>query len=170
MKKNIFTYVLVFIVLGTLGLAFARQGQDSPSNKEKDQLKEQQEKKGRFPTAEYAEPDSTDTTKNRIRKEKQLRHNDFKIVAKDPPDWQTERVFVGEGAMNFPALPVAESAYIVVGKVTAAEAHVSENKKNVYSEFTVSISKVIKTANSSIVNGSEHSQSDWGLLNILTAG
>jgi len=57
--------------------------------------------------------------------------------------------------MNFPALPVAQSSYIVVGNVNTAEAHVSENKKNVYSEFTVSVSKVLKTANSSVVEGRE---------------
>ena len=153
MKTNIFTYVLVALVLGTLGVAFARHSQNSPANH--DRSKQPQEKKNLFPTAEYDEPDSPDARKNRIRKEKQLRHNNFKIVASNPPEWQTERVFVGEGAMNFPALPVRESAYIVVGKVTAAEAHVSENKKNVFSEFTVSVGKVFKTADSSIIGGSE---------------
>ena len=152
MKTNIFTYVLLVLVLGTLAVAFARHGQNTPAS---NRLKPPQEKKNGFPTAEYNEPDSPDATKNRIRKEKQLRHNDFKIVASNPPEWQAETVFVGEGVMSFPALPVGESAYIVVGVVTAAEAHVSENKKNVFSEFTVSVSKVFKTANSSVISGTE---------------
>ncbi len=153
MKTNIFTYVLVVLVLGTLGVAFARHSQDNSA--QNDRQKSPQEKKNGFPIAEYDEPDSPDPAKNRIRKEKQLRHNNFKIVASNPPEWQTERVFVGEGAMSFPALPVRESACIVLGKVTAAEAHVSENKKNVFSEFTISVSKVFKTATSSITDGSE---------------
>ena len=160
MKKNIFTYVLTVLVLGTLGLAFARHSQNSSATSERS--KPPQEKKTTFPTADYDEPDLPDATKNRIRKEKQLRHNDFKIVASNPPDWQTETVFVGEGAMSFPALPVRESAYIVIGTVTAAEAHVSENKKNVFSEFTISVSKVFKTANSSIVERSEIAASRIG--------
>jgi hypothetical protein len=151
MKRSIFTYVLLVLVLGTLGLGFARHSQNRSA--QNDRLKQQQ--KYRFPIAEYDEPDSPDPTKNRMRKEKQLRHNDFKIVASKPPEWQTERVFVKEGAMNFPALPVRESAYIFTGKVTAAEAHLSENKKNVVSEFTVSVSRVFKTADSSIINGGE---------------
>jgi hypothetical protein len=57
--------------------------------------------------------------------------------------------------MDFPALPVAQSEYIVLGKVTAAEAHLSENKKNVYSEFKVSVENVLKTASSSIIAGTE---------------
>jgi hypothetical protein len=156
MKKHAFTYVLVLMVFGTLSLAFARHKQASPTNSEKDdQQKQQQDKKSRFPIAEYEEPESTDATKNRILKEKQSRHNDFKIVAKNPPEWQTERVFVPEGGMDFPALPVTESTYIVVGMVTGAEAHVSENKKNVFSEFTVSVNRVLKTANSSVGEGNE---------------
>jgi hypothetical protein len=43
----------------------------------------------------------------------------------------------------------------VLGEVKTAEAHVSENKENVYSEFTVLVTKVFKTANSSIIEGSE---------------
>ena len=37
--------------------------------------------------------------------------------------------------------------------MTAAEAHLSENKKNVYSEFTISLEKVFKTASSSVFEG-----------------
>jgi hypothetical protein len=152
MKTKIFTYVLLVLVLGTLGVAFAQHNQNSPANTPPN---DPQEKKNWFPTAEYNEPDLPDAAKNRLRKEKQLRHNNFKIVTSNPPEWQAETVFIGEGAMSFPALPVRESDYIVIGSVTAAEAHLSENKKNVFSEFTVSVSKVFKTANSSIIEGSE---------------
>ncbi len=130
-------------------------GQGGNSKADKTLVTLQQEKKNRFPTAEYNEIDLADLRKNQLRKEKQKRHNDFKIVAKEPPEWQTERVFIGEGAMNFPALPVAESKYVVLGRVTNAEAHLSENKKNVYSEFTVLVEKVFKTAKDSVVEGSE---------------
>jgi hypothetical protein len=64
-------------------------------------------------------------------------------------------MFMDEGLALVPALPVAKSAYIVLGEVKIAEAHVSENKENVYSEFTVSVTKVFKTASSSVVEGSE---------------
>lgn len=63
--------------------------------------------------------------------------------------------FIDEGLALTPALPVAKSAFIVVGEVKTAEAHVSENKENVYSEFTVLVSKIFKKANSSIIEGTE---------------
>ena len=60
-----------------------------------------------------------------------------------------------EGDFDFPSLPIAQSTFVVLGRVTGAEAHLSENKKNVYSEFKVLLEKVYKTANSSTVEGTE---------------
>lgn len=155
MKTNLLTYLLGVFVLGALGVTVVRYNQTPGRSLQDNQPNKTQQKKVRFPVALYDEPDSNDPEKNRLKKEKQKRHNNFKFVTAKPPDWQTERVFTGEGAMHFPALPVAESSYIVLGRVTKAEAHLSENKKNVYSEFAVSVERVFKTANSSIIEGSE---------------
>jgi hypothetical protein len=76
------------------------------------------------------------------------------MVATNPPDWQ-ELLVIDEGLVQTPTLPVTQSAYIVLGEVKTAEAHVSENKKNVYSEFTVLVRQVLKTAISSIIEGTE---------------
>lgn len=156
MKIQKLTLALFILVLGTLGLAFATRNQ-APADKSSNSaaLKQQREKKGKFPVAGYEEAELTDPKKNQARKEKKLRHNNFSIVAKNPPEWQAERMFIDEGLALTPALPVAKSAFIVVGEVKTAEAHVSENKENVYSEFTVLVSKIFKTANSSIIEGTE---------------
>jgi len=152
MRISPLTLLLVILLIATLGFTSVRRTQ-GVSNKQTPQR--EQIKKDHFPTAEYEEPDLADARKNRLRKEKQKRHNNFKIVSSSPAEWQAERVFIGEGAFNFPALPVERSAYILIGKVADAQAHVSENKKNVYSEFTVSVERVLKTAKSSIMEGSE---------------
>lgn len=157
MKIQKFTLFLVLLVFGTLGLTFAtRRNQPQSRNvTDTEALKQQQEKKEKFPTAAYDEPELTDPKKNQAQKEKKARHNNFSIVAKNPPEWQAQRMFIDEGLALIPALPVAKSGFIVLGEVKAAEAHVSENKENVYSEFTIMVTKVFKTANSSIVEGSE---------------
>lgn len=155
MRTNLITCLLGALLIGGLGLTFVRYTQSAQNVSPTDKLKESQQKKDRFPIADYDEPDTNDPERDRKRKEKQKRQNNFKLVTSKPPDWQTERVFVGEGAMNFPALPVVESSYVLVGRITKAEAHLSENKKNVYSEFTVVVENVFKTANSSIIQGSE---------------
>jgi len=155
MRLTFLSYVLALLVVGALGLTLVRYSQAVGTPIQDDELKKAQQKKSHFPIAQYDEPDLKDPRKDQLRKEKQKRHNDFNFVTGKPPEWQAERVFIGEGAMNFPALPVATSTYILLGKVTNAEAHLSENKKNVYSDFTVSVEKVFKTADSSIIPGSE---------------
>jgi len=156
MKIQKLTVVLFLLFFGTLGLTFARRNQTQTTRvTQAEALKQQQEKKGKFPIADYDEPELSDPKKNEARKEKKLRHNNFKIVARNPPEWQAETLFIDEGLALTPALPVAQSACIVVAEVIAAEAHVSENKKNVYSEFSVVVTRVLKTANSSIIEGAE---------------
>ena len=155
MKITSLSYVLALLVMGALGLTVVHYSQANGSSTQDDELKKAQQKKNHFPIAEYDEPDLKDPQKDHLRKEKQKRHNDFNFVTGKPPEWQAECVFIGEGALNFPALPVTKSGYILLGKVTNAEAHLSEDKKNVFSEFTVSVEKVFKTADSSIIEGSE---------------
>jgi hypothetical protein len=156
MKVHKLTIVLLVLVCATLGLTFGQQNQTEKDNaREIEYAKQLQARRLRFPTADYDEPDLADPKKNEARKEKKLRKNTYKLVARNSPDWQSESVASNEGELDFPALPVAESAYIVLGKVTSAEAHLSENKKNVYSEFKVSLEKVFKTASGSVSEGTE---------------
>ena len=156
MKVYRLTYFLLLLIVGTLGLTSARYKQEPrDSTKESDYTKQLQARKLQFPTAEYNEADSTDPKRNESLKEKKARKNNFKLVARNPPAWQTERIAINEGGMDFPALPVAQSEYIVLGKVAGAEAHLSENKKNVYSEFKVIVERVFKTANSAIIPATE---------------
>lgn len=155
MKIHKLTYALLILVFATLGLTFGRNqnsGDAAKANEYKNQLAARSQ---RFPTAAYEEPDLADPRKDKALKEKKIRKNDYKLVARNPPSWQAERVVINEGGIDFPALPVAQSTLIVLGKVTAAEAHVSENKKNVYSEFTVLVEKVLKSSSSLSVEGSE---------------
>lgn len=156
MKIHKLTFVLLILVFGTLGLTFATRDQTrSLPASDTEALKQLQDKKRSFPVAKYDEPELTDPKKNQALKEKKLRHNEFRMVARNPPEWQAELLVIDEGLVLTPALPVRESAFIVSGEVKTAEAHVSENKKNVYSEFTILVKQVLKTANSSIVEGTE---------------
>ena len=44
-----------------------------------------------------------------------------------------------------PALPIIQSDAIVIGQVTSAQAHLSSDKTNVYSEFVVRVNDVLKS-------------------------
>lgn len=45
---------------------------------------------------------------------------------------------------DFPPLPVEESTTIIVGKLTEANAHISEDRSGVYSEVSVKVDEVLK--------------------------
>jgi len=152
-----FTYLLVLLIVSTLGLSLFRQtySQSAAGAAQKaSSLDRSQEAKKHFPVAEYDEPDLPDPAKNRTKREKQKRHNNFKFVAKNPQPWQTESVFIPEGNLDFPALPVRTSQLIVVGRVRDASAHLSEHKMNVYSEFGIAVTSVLKRATEAITDGS----------------
>jgi hypothetical protein len=148
-----FTYILVALVLVTLGLSFVRRAQPfaaaylpEQTNSKSDKF---QDAKRHFPTAAYDEPDLADA-----KKEKQKRYNNFKLVSIKPQPWKVETLITSDSLFAFPALPMAQSDLIFIGTVGSATAHLSENKKSVFSEFTVAVESVHKTNNQSITPGS----------------
>jgi len=46
--------------------------------------------------------------------------------------------------VGLPALPIAKSAAVIIGEITDAQAHLSEDQTNIYSEFAVRIDEVLK--------------------------
>ena len=145
------TYLLILFVLGTVAFSVLRHQSQAPAasapQKNTDHAKRINE---RFPVANYDELDSTDLPKIAKRK----RYNDGKLVYSRVEPETVESVFTPEPHASFPALPVAESDVIVVGTIGAGEAHVSENKKNVFSEFTLIAENVLKARLSELAQGS----------------
>jgi hypothetical protein len=152
------TYFLLILVASTLGLSLVRRTYSISATSGPTQTAAKpdrsQEAKQNFPTAEYDESDLADPAKNAAKKEKQKRHNNFKLVSKNPQPWQTETVFIPEGNFDFPALPVSTSQLIAVGTVSEASAHLSEHKMNVYSEFLVVLSSVLKAPTKEVADNS----------------
>lgn len=98
-----------------------------------------------FPTADINEPDSDDSVKGRAKKEKRQRFDAWQFVWSKPESWIAESVLSSEGYLDFPALPVNESDIILIATVSSSEAHISENKKGVFSEFKLVVESVLKT-------------------------
>lgn len=144
------TYFLLVLILTTLGFSLFKRGQPVASDvagQAKDRADRVQETKRQFPMAEFNEPDLPDPEKNRAKKEKQKRYNNFKLVSIKPQPWKVETLVTSDSLFAFPALPVAQSDMILTGVVGSAKAYLSENNKNVFSEFTVAVELVHKGAN-----------------------
>jgi hypothetical protein len=97
-----------------------------------------------YPIADYDEPEPSDPSKRAARKEKQKRYNKFPLVMEDPHPKDVEISFIGHPEIYIPALPVEKSDVIVVGDVVTGEAHLSEDKQNVFSVITISVKSVYK--------------------------
>lgn len=149
-KMHGLTYFLMGLVLATLGLSLVSHGSPfvpivaSQTNDKADRFHDD---KRRFPTAEYDEPDLPDPEENLAKREKQKRYNNFKWVSIKPQPWRVETLVTSDSLFAFPALPVAQSELIFTGIVGSAKAHLSENKKNVFTEFTVTVEAVHKATN-----------------------
>lgn len=56
----------------------------------------------------------------------------------------TSRTKFFDWPADFPALPVAQSSTIVIGRVLQANAHISDDKSAVYSEVVIKVDQVLK--------------------------
>jgi hypothetical protein len=104
--------------------------------------------KKHFPTAEFNEPSPTDPLKRAQREQKQKRKNGLGLVSPKIQPNTNGAAFLPENQFDFPGLPVEQTPVIVIADVLQSEAHLSEDKTNVYSEFTVRIVEVIKASTS----------------------
>ncbi len=148
------TYILLAFVLVTVTISIAtikarvlnKVPAVSKQNSELAKRRQREEDaKKQFPTADYDEQEPTEPDKKLARKATQKRYNNFGLVSRNPSPDSGGNVFIPEGLFDFPSLPVANSDVIVLGEVLDGQAHLSENKTNVYSEFTVQINTVFKS-------------------------
>jgi len=153
------TYLLILLIFLTLSFSLVRRNYffaEAHTGNQKDaRAQRYEEAKRYFPTVDYKQPNLPDTEENRPKKEKQKRFNDLgNWVFANTESYIAENLSVPEGLFNFPALPVAKSDAILIGVAGETKAQLSENKKNVYSEFVVAVGTVFKTSNQEIKKGS----------------
>lgn len=149
------TYFLLMLVVGTIGVSVVRHRNSIPtataSQKGRDEYKKSNE---RFPTADYDEQDLPDPEKNAKRKDKQKRYNDGNFVYTHIEPWLEETTLTLEPHSSFPSLPVAESEIVVIGTIATTQAHLSESKRNVFSEFALTVEAVLKSKIPGVAQGS----------------
>lgn len=153
------THLLIVLIVITLSFSLIRRNYffvGAQAGSQKDAKAERYEQaKRHFPTVDYNEPNLPDTEENRPKKEKQKRFNNLmKWVSATPQSYIAENSAMPEGLFSFPALPVAKSDIILVGVVGETKAYLSENKRNVFSEFMVAVETVFKTSNQQLKQGS----------------
>lgn len=158
------TYLLLVLIIMTLSFSFIRrnylsveaQARSQQAGNQKDaKATRYEEAKRHFPMVDYNEPSLPDTEEHRAKKEKKKRFNNLgNWVSAITQPYIAENVSLSGGYLNFPALPVANSDIILTGVVGETKANLSENKRNVFSEFAVAVETVFKTNNQQAKQGS----------------
>jgi hypothetical protein len=158
MKNNRMMWVLVtLVVLTTLAITFGTrdsQSQEKTANRSlatSTPYDKGYEDFSMYPVVDYNAPETTNAVELEERKLKNQRYDNKGFVLTNPhPD--DGGVALDEEAPLPPAIPVAESNLIVIGKINDTKAVLSNDKSGIYSEYTFQISEVLKRDSSKKVD------------------
>jgi hypothetical protein len=131
------SFILTVLFVPGIG---AQQGQEVDRVRQRDEaairaLDEQ------LPIVDLDAPKPSEPAARAKRLAKDRRHN----LGKPPIGGRfTIMTTVYHWPADFPPLPVEESTTIIVGNVSEANAHISEDRSGVYSEITVKVDEVLK--------------------------
>lgn len=152
-KPNIRVFLVSISALAILmGLVLfsARASRNTVTTRAKPQQKSKQdaalarqEFESRFPTVNYDSPEPANSDEKAKRKQRN-KHYDGKGLVKQHASYDSEVSENSEAFLNLPALPVAQSPVILTCVVLNSEAHLSNDKFAVYSEFNVQVETVLK--------------------------
>jgi hypothetical protein len=108
------------------------------------------EQDNQVPVVDFDSPEPDDSVRPEQRRKKNARYDNNDHVRKDDSysDAVASTLF-SEWDFDVPALPVAQSAVILIGEVTGGRAHLSNDKTGIYSEFPVRVEEVFKNGTSS---------------------
>ena len=144
-RTTAFVFVIVVTVM-VLSLTVFKRGKGSANVQQNVSITSKesyQDRRDRYPVVEADETEPNDPVKKaKLKRQKQHYDKDAPFTNPGPKD--EELAFRPEWQFNFPGLPVVKSDVIVIGQVLNAEAHRSDNKMNVFSNFEVRVDEVLK--------------------------
>ncbi|MDQ3805725.1 MAG: hypothetical protein M3416_18085 [Acidobacteriota bacterium] len=140
------------MAMRTKSNSFFRNQDHSPNERQQEErYNRRKERERKFPAVDYEAPEPAEPEKRAKRKLKNSRYDRFGFAIEDPSPRTGEESLESEWQLHVESIPAAQSDSIVVGEVLSGEAHLSNDKAGVYSEFTVRIIEVIKSNNPSLL-------------------
>jgi hypothetical protein len=106
-------------------------------------VNQEQADESQIPIKDYSARESKDAADRAKRREKSRRYSYGGKIKEE----QRISVFTSSESSveRLPSLPVALSDAVVVSEITNAQAHLSDDKSGIYSEFTVRLEEVLKS-------------------------
>jgi hypothetical protein len=113
-----------------------------------------QEPEAELPIADYDAPEPADKEKREKRRAKGQKFNSKSDRPIDPANGDMTRTTHSHWFYGLTPLPTAQSGAVVIGEVVDANAYLSPDRTEVYSEYTVRVEEVLKTDDSAIAPNS----------------
>lgn len=150
LRRNILilSISLAVAVIATL-FALRSQGQNNQSAGSASVMQERDDE-SYGPLVDYSGPEPANPQERAKRQNKSRRYNGRHLKE----DYRVEdSTLISEGG-RIPAIPLAFSHVVLIGEVTDAQAYMAEDKKGVYSEFTILVDEVLRgESQSSLAHG-----------------
>lgn len=139
----------VFLLLSVVILSLALSGQ---SQKNSSHPKESKYRERELPIVEYPSKQSGESVSKQQEDDKDLARMKARASRYDRQTSQpieegymiSGRVWTSHWSRQLPALPVTESDVVLLGGVLHAQAHLSNDKTGIYSEFNVQVEEVFR--------------------------
>lgn len=142
-RRTMFLFCAVLAISALMALAtFRGRGQSSPTPTSQHKFEDEQ-----LPQIDHDGPEPIDAEKRSKRRNKSARY-DKKLHVYEPPSPRPgivhETLIINDWEVGLPAIPVDRSDAVVIGEVTDTQAHLSNDKTGVYSEFVICVSEILK--------------------------
>jgi len=117
---------------------------DNQSRGQQNIISKRQEIEARVPTTDYDSLEPTNPAEKIKRKNRNKHYDGRNFVMSNPSNSGSATILDNEVFFDLPALPVGQSDVIVTGDILTSEAHLSNDKTGVYSEFDIQVDEVLK--------------------------
>lgn len=155
-NKALRSLIVLALLVGALTFAglltpIVPRGQTDPSSQAK--VNQQKVDPASYPLTDFDTPEPTDAVKRGLQRarsrrydigDKNLKTEDLRKFALKETDPEELFRLIASHAPPEPAIPFRQSDAIAIGEVTSSQAHISNDKTNVYSEFQVRVEQVLK--------------------------
>jgi hypothetical protein len=161
-RRNRITSFLLFALAATIATSAAtlysrgrstRNGSAQSPNARRSRDRDGEDFETQFPTADLETPEPADPDKRVRRQKKNKRYDNLNVVSQRPSQSIDETVVDNHWQESVAALPVSQSNVIILCEALGASTHLSNDKKGVYTEFSVRVSEVIKTDDPALTPG-----------------
>lgn len=145
MKNNKLIWgITLIVVLITISSSFGTMSSYSQNENSKEQTKNSfEELTKNIPVVDYNAPNLTDGVERELRVIKNNRYDLILDVIKKPnPEY--DFAISSDAEPIPPIIPFTESKLVIIGRILSANAFLSNEKKGIYSEFSVNIETVLK--------------------------